>query len=238
MTGRLKNTFQFKQFAIQHDKSVHKVGTDGVLLGAWADISNAKRVLDIGTGSGVISLMIAQRSSNDTIIEAIDISEAECNQAKENVFRSPWPEKVNIIHRSLQEHKNEVYDLIISNPPFFINSFKPPSGERMRVRHTESLAPKDLLFHSKRLLKQSGKLCLVLPFIEGKQLVEIAKQYDFYCTKVCEFQSRSHKPVERLLLQFEFYPSSQVNEKLVLYSENDKWSDAYISLTKEFYLNI
>src|SRR5687767_8887834 len=122
-----REDFQFKQFSVAHDRSTHKIGTDGVLLGAWVDVRNAHSILDIGTGTGVIALMLAQRCAGDTCIDAVEMEKEDAAQAKENVARSPWPQKVNVVHAMIQAYTPKAeYDLIVSNPPYFINSFLSP----------------------------------------------------------------------------------------------------------------
>jgi tRNA1Val (adenine37-N6)-methyltransferase len=235
---RVADKFDFKQFTVHHDRSSMKVGTDGVLLGAWVDITNAKRILDVGTGSGVIALMLAQRTNEKTHIDAIDISLHDCEQARENITRSPWPEKISVHHGSLQLFESDHYDLIVSNPPFFINSYKPPTVNRAAARHTETLAHRELLHHAKSLLAPAGKLAIVLPYIEANQFQDNALRDGWHCLRKCSFQSKINKPIERILLEYQLLPNSTEEEKLVLYDENSEWSTAYCALTKEFYLKI
>jgi tRNA1Val (adenine37-N6)-methyltransferase len=235
---RVKNKFDFKQFSVYHDRSTMKVGTDGVLLGAWTDITQAKRILDVGTGSGVIALMLAQRTDEKTHIDAIDISLTDCEQARENIAQSPWPNKISVHPSSLQHFESKQYDLIVSNPPYFINSYKPPTAGRTNARHTETLGHHELLLHSKRLLNSSGKLAVVLPFTEANQFQEIALHNGWYWARKCTFQSRVNKPIERVLLELQLVGGSLNEETLVLYDENSEWSTAYRDLTKDFYLKI
>ncbi|MBX2915059.1 MAG: methyltransferase [Cyclobacteriaceae bacterium] len=233
---RDKSIFRFKQFSIAHKKATMKVGTDGVLLGAWASVTNARRILDVGTGSGVIALMLAQRTQPDTHIDAIDISEDDCKVAQENVGQSPWPKKVTIQPCSLQELISEPYDVIVSNPPYFINSYKPPGAKRTRARHTETLSQHDLLYHSKRLLSPSGKLTVILPETEAGKLVELSYKSGWFCTRKCLFRSRQAKPVERVLLELSLQFEPLHAEELVLYESGENWSKAYKNLTNAFYL--
>jgi len=238
MARKSKDIFHFKEFSIRHDRCAHKVGTDGVLLGAWVDVDNTKRILDVGTGSGVIALMLAQRTPPDTHIDAIDISSADCEQAQENVGNSPWPEKVSIKNTSFQELDAEPYDLIISNPPYFIHSAKPSVEGRVRARHAEeSLPPQELLRHTKRLLDPKGKLCLILPVTEAQSFIAQSQLSGMHCTRLCDFRSRSGKPVERLLIQLHLHSFETQKEELVLYDYEEVWTTDYKNLTRDFYLN-
>lgn len=238
MARKTKDIFHFKQFSVKHDRCAHKVGTDGVLLGAWVDVSHANRILDIGTGSGVIALMLAQRSSSESDIDAIDISEEDCMQARENMADSPWPNKIRIENIALQNFESDPYDLIVSNPPFFIDSAKPPAEERKRARHTESLPPEELLSHARRLLSPKGKLCIILPVTEGLNIKAIAESFGWQCTRLCEFRARDSKPVERLLFELQFNKVEVKKESLILYERDEEWTNAYKNLTREFYLHI
>jgi tRNA1Val (adenine37-N6)-methyltransferase len=238
MARKTKDIFKFKKFSVKHDRCAHKVGTDGVLLGAWVDVTDAHRILDIGTGSGVIALLLAQRSLPDAHIDAIDISPIDCEQAKENVSSSPWPEKVIIKNIALQKFESEPYDLIVSNPPFFIDSAKPPVEERVRARHTESLPPEELLIHCKRLLRPEGKLCLILPVAETQNFIALARSLGWHATRSCEFRSRSNKPIERILFQLQFHHRVEQKESLLLYEHDEVWTTAYKNLTRDFYLKI
>jgi tRNA1Val (adenine37-N6)-methyltransferase len=229
--------FHFKKFSVRHDRCVHKVGTDGVLLGAWADVEGAANGLDIGTGSAVIALMTAQRTPPVFRMDAIEISTPDYQQARENVMNSPWPDKVNVMHTSLQGFTGGPYDLIISNPPFFTNSLKPPRADRGIARHTESLTSEDLLKHAARLMKPDGALHVIFPFAEGNRFLELAAGHRWYCTRLCTFYSRAHKPPERLLLTLKRTAGKLKTEKLVLYEQGDEWSAGYRQLTGAFYLN-
>lgn len=238
MARKTKDIFHFKKFSVKHDRCAHKVGTDGVLLGAWADVSGANRILDIGTGSGVIALMMAQRSALHAHIDAIDTSLEDCEQAKENIAASPWPQKVSVKNTSLQNFKSESYDLIVSNPPFFIDSAKPPAEERTRARHTESLPPDELLIHTRRSITPQGKLCLILPVAEAQSFIALAETQGWHCSRLCEFRGRASKPPERLLFELQLENHDLKKESLILHDEAETWSTAYQNLTRDFYLKI
>jgi tRNA1Val (adenine37-N6)-methyltransferase len=231
--------FRFKQFTVKQNRSTHKVGTDGVLLGAWADIQAADRILDIGTGTGLIALMLAQRTPQNVIIDAVEIVEEDAHQAMGNVQHSPWPSKINVHHTSIQDfHPEHRYDLIVTNPPYFINSLLPPEKKRGQARHTHGLSFEELLLAVKILLKKSGKLAIILPQQEGLQFIQLAHFHQLYCIRQVDFRSRVQKPVERLLLEFGENPEPIHREELILHGDDDAWSEDYQDLTREFYLKI
>jgi tRNA1Val (adenine37-N6)-methyltransferase len=143
---RRKGLFQFKQFSVAHDRSTHKIGTDGVLLGAWADVSNVQYILDVGTGTGVIALMMAQRTAGSVLIDAVEIEKEDSEQALQNVLQSPWASRIGVHHTAIQNFSpSRQYDLVISNPPYFVNSWKPPEKKRSQARHTHELSFDELL---------------------------------------------------------------------------------------------
>jgi tRNA1Val (adenine37-N6)-methyltransferase len=232
-----RGLFHFKQFSLSHERSTHKVGTDGVLLGAWVKTDGAKNILDIGTGSGVIALMLAQKSDAAAIIDAVEIDPEDVKQAVENVSQSPWPEKVIIHHTAIQEFEAEKkYDLIVSNPPYFINSWLPPDEKRSKARHTHELSFSELIGSSKKMLSSSGTLNVILPYQEGLEFRALAQKSGFCLKRELSFRSRAHKPIERLLMAFGFSALPFTSENLVLYDEGENWSSAYKELTKDFYL--
>ncbi len=229
--------FQFKKFAIHHDRCSMKVGTDAVLLGSWVDLNSAKRILDVGTGSGVIALMIAQRTGNQVKIDAIEIEKEDSSQAKENVLGSPWPNKVSVYQKSFQEFDpNNKYDLIVSNPPYFINSLLPPSAHRQRTRHAEQLTFEELVTHSIRQLNHAGTLAVILPVQEGNDFRQLAFKKGLHVKRQNAFYSRKEKAQERWLFEFGFEQIKPKEEKLILYGAGNLKSDDYINLTKDFYL--
>jgi tRNA1Val (adenine37-N6)-methyltransferase len=232
-----RGLFHFKQFSLSHERSTHKIGTDGVLLGAWVKTEDAKRILDIGTGSGVIALMLAQKSDPHTCIDAVELDEQDVAQAKENVLNSPWPSKVMIHHADIQDFSpGQKYDLIVSNPPYFVNSWLPPDEKRGKARHTQELSFDKLLNASVRLLDESGKLAVILPYQEGKVFTELASDAGLNLTRELSFRSRKHKPIERLLLEFQSTETPTSQEHLILHDDGENWSADYRELTKDFYL--
>jgi tRNA1Val (adenine37-N6)-methyltransferase len=236
---RNKNIFHFKQFSVRHERSSMKVGTDGVMLGAWTKIDKANRILDIGTGSGLIALMLAQRTSENTHIDAVEIQQAAYTDAQENVDHSPWKNKIVIHHLPIQQFKpNYQFDLIVSNPPYFQYSLLPPTKERETSRHSHSLPPTELIQSIKHHLTPHGRFSIILPYREGMQFIDLAKKENLYCSRQCTFQTRQHKPIERLLLEFTRVPVDCETGHLLLYSEMNTYSTEYQQLTNAFYLKM
>lgn len=235
---RDKKIFHFKQFSVRHDQVTMKVGTDGVLLGAWADVSGARHILDVGTGSGVIALMLAQRTGAETAIDGVEIMKQDFQVALENVSTSPWKERLKIFHTAIQEFSpDRKYGLMVSNPPYFENSLLPPDPSRTVARHTSTLTPVDLLHAAKRLLLPHGRLSLILPHQESNAFNLLALDYGFHCIRKTGVRSRREKPVERVLMEYAFKAGPLQSDSLILYGEKDMWSEKYRDLLKDFYLN-
>jgi tRNA1Val (adenine37-N6)-methyltransferase len=214
-----------------------KVGTDGVLLGAWVDVTAAENILDIGTGSGVIALMMAQRSSDRALIDAVEIEEADAEEAQKNVMNSPWPLKVTIIRSAIQNfHSEKEYDLVVSNPPFFFNSYAPPDKRRLRIRHTALLSHEELISAAVRLISPSGSFNIILPPVEGKKFIEVASQNGLFCSRKWLFKTRIEKKEERWLMEFKKSKKVPEEGEIVLYQAGEEWSEAYRQLMKDFYL--
>ena len=218
--------FQFKQFTIYQDLCAMKVGTDGVLLGAWAN--GGKRILDAGTGTGIIALMMAQRYPN-AVVTAIDIDEGAVKQAQQNVMQSPFPQQITVLHNTLQEHQGE-YDAIISNPPFFIDSLSAPDEQRNVARHTQTLTYTELMQAAWRLLSDEGELSVVVPFDYRKRMEDEAIFVGFFPCRVFAVKTTERKPAKRYLLSFKKHPCRCEQELLTIGSER------YQKLTKDFYL--
>lgn len=237
--SRSGSHFHFKQFSIRHDRSTMKVGTDGVLLGAWVAVDGADAILDVGTGSGIIALMLAQRTAPHTLIHAVEIEASDAAQATENVAHSHWPDKVKVFQSSIQDFDAQVqYDHIVSNPPYFVNSQEPPDARRVEVRHTTKLSHEELLMTAVRLLKPTGKLSIILPYTEGHQCIARALRHDLFCVRQTNFRTRAGKPIERLLLTFAFKMSPVDHGEILLYNGDNDWSSEYRALTREFYLKL
>lgn len=241
-SANTEERFFFKEFAIAQDRCTMKVGTDGVLLGAWADVKGAARILDIGTGTGVIAIMLGQRTKDQqSTIHAIEIDADSARQAKENAESAPWSERIKIIHGSIQQYVStpEPYDLIVSNPPFFSGGTFSRDQDRTNVRHTVKLAHGDLLAAVRNLLSPEGRFCVVLPWIEGLRFQELAAEYHLHCTRETRVKPKKEKPVSRLLLQFEREEKAKQVSELVIQKEGrNEWTDDYRALTAMFYLKM
>jgi tRNA1Val (adenine37-N6)-methyltransferase len=236
-----KTHFHFKKFSISHSNSTMKVGTDAVLLGAWAHVGGAKQLLDIGTGTGTIALMLAQRSDELAKIDAIEIASSEALEADENFNRSPWPHKMQIHHSSIQTfYPHKKYDVIVSNPPYFSNSQIPADEKRYHSRHTVKLNHNDLTTAVERLLDDNGNFSVVLPYEEGIQFISLAESRMLHCSRRFSFRTRVDKKIERWLLEFQWQPKATETGEITLYKDKtgDFWDDSYINLTKDFYLKL
>jgi len=231
----MSKDFQFKQFFIEQDKCAMKVGTDGVLLGAWAKINDGN-VLDIGSGTGLMALMVAQRNPN-VVIDTIDIEENAFIQSTINIANSKWNDRVFAHHIALQDYApDKKYDTIISNPPFFNNTYQYKEQKRNIARQNSLLPFEQLAFHVNRLLKSEGVFSVVLPK-EAEHFVELAKKYSLYLNKKMNVFPNPKKACKRVLLEFSRKEAVLVVENLTI--ETDKrhiYSFDYELLTSDFYL--
>ncbi|MCB0616816.1 MAG: methyltransferase, partial [Phaeodactylibacter sp.] len=229
------------QFSIQQDSCTMKVGTDGVLLGAWAETENASYILDVGTGSGLIAIMLAQRTER-AHIHAVEVDAAAAGQAGDNMEASPWGSRLQVFNTSIQEYARSVstrYDLIVSNPPFFSGGTFSHNQDRNSVRHTVKLPHGDLLSAVRSLLAPEGRFCLVLPYIEGLRFQELSQEYHLNCTRVTEVMPTKEKPVERLLMQFERQARAVTKDALIIqHNKRNEWTEGYKQLAGDFYLKM
>ena len=229
--------FKFKQFSICDDGATMKVGTDAVLLGTWPVMDHVKSILDIGTGSGIIALMMAQRTDPEAMIEAVELQVDDAEQARVNVLNSPWSEKINVTQSRIQDFfPARKFNLIVSNPPYFSNSLLPPMDRRGAVRHDLALTLDELISSATRLLAADGKFCVVLPLVESEAFTHIAASSDLYLQRLTRFFTRAEKLQERSLMQFGFAPLPVSVDSLVLYASGNEWTKKYRKLTQDFYL--
>lgn len=218
-----------------------KVGIDGVLLGSWASVENAKQILDVGTGTGLIALMLAQRNAS-TVLRGIDVDKGAVLQARENIQSSPWSDRVNVQEISLQqftETSDQRFDLIVSNPPYFINSTKTPLENRTTARHTDTLTHEELIENAIKLLNPVGRVCIILPLNEGMQCVAFAESKGLFCTKQVTVFPKPAVAAKRLLLEFSLLYAPKVESGLVIESEvRHHYSPEFTELAKDFYLKL
>lgn len=236
----MSNTsFQFKQFIVYHDLCAMKVGTDGVLLGAWAPAETATKILDIGTGSGLIALMLAQRCQ--AAITAIDIDEGAIRQAEINFRQSPWGSRMSVIGASLQEFSLQspgTFDLIVSNPPYFVNALKSGQSSRDQARHTDTLPLKTLIHCTAQLLSTSGKASFVFPADGADQLEDIAWEEHLHLTHRTDVSNNEGGKSKRALMTFSFSRAPIVRKQLALRNMNNEYTDAFKALCGDYYLNL
>ena len=233
------NYFQFKQFLVLQEKAAMKVGTDGVLLGAWVDVQNEQKILDIGTGTGVIALMMAQRTSGK--VTGIEIEKNAAEEAELNCKNSPWPERFEIEHVSFQEFlikSNTKFDLIVSNPPFFTNDKKSKDNNLSIAKHSDFLSFSDLLNGSEKLLTGDGKLAIILPVIQAKKLTEMANVIGLHLVRLTEVKPTPEKETNRYMMEFSKKNTGLRSDCLTVFEKGGKhFSTPYKNLTKDFYLN-
>lgn len=232
--------FTFKQFHIDHSRCAMKVGTDGTLLGAWAALPpHAKKILDIGTGSGLIAIMAAQRHPIAKIT-AIDIDKDCVMQATENAVASPWTERIEVIETPLQEYSpEEKFDVIISNPPYFADSMHSPDRQRTTARHTASLSFKELTEGVLRLLADDGLFAVILPTTESELLLS-ASRGRLFTWRRCEVWSTPESGARRIMLELKREPPKDLAKKEKIIIEQGGrhvYSEEYKALTADFYLN-
>lgn len=233
------NYFQFKQFRIIQEKSAMKVGVDAVLLGAWADVSGANRILDIGSGTGLIALMMAQRNT-DARIDAVEIEPEAFMEAVSNIQQSPWNERILLELCSFQEftEKSDLkYDLIVSNPPYFTSGHKAPLENRATARHSDSLPLSDLISGANGLLNKTGKIALVLPIDGLPELTQLTESNGLQISRICYVKPNPQKPVFRILVELTKSECIFQEENLMIeFEKHHDYTPEYIELTKEFYL--
>jgi len=236
--------FQFKEFTVHQDKAAMKVGTDGVLLGAWCSLENyPDTILDIGAGTGVISLMLAQRSDAITI-DAVELDEDAYEQTVSNFENSDWADRLYCYNASFQEFATEIseeeetYDLIVSNPPFYTDSFETESVSRNKARFTSSLQFEELLKGVSKILSLNGHFFTIIPFKEEANFLAIAKANNLYLQKVCRVQGNESSEIKRSLLSFSFVEAAIETSSLIIETDRHQYTEDYINLTKDFYLKM
>ena len=236
------SVFQFKQFSVNQDQTAMKIGTDGVLLGAWTPIeNNPKAILDIGTGTGIIALMLAQRSNAEQI-DALEIDESAYEQAVENFENSPWGDRLFCFHAGLDEFVEEPedeYDLIVSNPPFFSEDFRSENEQRDLARFQEAMPFEEIVEAADLLLSENGIFSVIIPFNEEDRFIELCAEVELFPIKVTRVKGASNTKIIRSLLAFKRYELAVLtSDELVIEISRHEYTPEYISLTKDFYLKM
>ena len=234
--------FQFKQFFVEQDRCAMKIGTDGVLLGAWTPVeNNPLRILDIGTGTGVIALMLAQRSNAEQI-DALEIDEEAYEQSVDNFENSPWSDRLFCFHAGLDEFVEEPedeYDLIVSNPPFYTDDYKSDNEPRDLARFADAMPFEDLIEAADLLLSENGIFTVIIPFKEEENFLAIAATYELYPLKITRVKGTPTTEIKRSLLALSRNESTTLPfDELIIETSRHQYTREYIELTKDFYLKM
>ncbi|MBQ7042268.1 MAG: methyltransferase [Muribaculaceae bacterium] len=238
MNKSRESVFKFKHFHVKNENSAMKVGTDGVLLGAWADFSSSQNILDIGTGTGLIALMAAQRSN--ATITGVEIDPNAANEAKENADASPWQNRISIINNDITHVVNDlgIFDHIVSNPPFFENGILAPDSSRATARHCNSLNFASLISIANSRLSRDGKLSFISPYENKENIIYNTTLYNLNISRYTEVFSNQKKTIPvRILWELTLLHIPTDKSKLYIRDINNQYTSEYINLTKEFYLN-
>ena len=240
----MSTLFKFKEFSIHQDKTAMKIGTDAVLLGAWVFLENEiDSILDVGSGTGIIALMLAQRSFALTI-DAVEIDNDAYEQTVTNFENSNWGDRLYCYHSSFQNFADEIaeedetYDLIISNPPFYTDEFESKNDARNKARFTTSLSFNELLKGVSKILSKKGKFTVIIPFKEEQGFVELAKENNLFLNRVCHVKGNPSSAFKRSLLEFSFEEKKLIRENLTIEIKRHQYTEEYINLTKDFYLKM
>ena len=233
------NGFTFKRFFIAHDRCAMKVGTDSILLGAWAPVAQATRVLDIGSGSGLLALMLAQRTADKVEIDAVELDGEAAAQAAENVAGSPWPQRIHIHQADIltwAARQEQRYPLIVSNPPYYTPGPACATSARDKARATHTLNHESLLQSAEMLIGEEGFFCLVLPEEEGNRFVSMAQARGWHLRFRNDVAENSTRLPHRVLLGFSPAVGELLQERMVIRGPDQRYSPAFCSLTQDFYL--
>jgi len=216
-----------------------KVGTDAVLLGSWVQPGSARRILDIGTGTGILAIMLAQKST--ALIDAIDIDEGAFKQARENALISPWFSRIRMANESFQKFAETTprrYDLIVTNPPYFHEASKPAEEARVQARHSDLLPFDELVDGVKKILLPHGRFCMILPLKEGMEFMDLAQSKGLFCHHLLRVKTRADKPAKRILMEFDLHVGLIRDEEIIMREEDLRYSQKYAELTSDYYINL
>lgn len=233
--------FQFKEFQVNQDQCAMKIGTDAVLLGAWTSVKqNPFAILDIGAGTGVLSLILAQRSQAE-VIDAIEIDDPAYEQCVDNFENAPWADRLFCYHASLEEFTEEIedkYDLIISNPPFYSEDFKTENTQRDLARFSDAMPFHHLIESAFSLLSEDGIFSVIIPFKEEADIIELASKVHLFPNRILHVKGSPSSEIKRSLLEFSFRESEIKKEELIIETSRHQYTEDYIKLTKDFYLKM
>jgi tRNA1Val (adenine37-N6)-methyltransferase len=236
---RQSKTFRFKQFAIEQDQCAMKIGTDGVLLGAWFAVEGAQRVLDIGTGTGLIALMAAQRNASAHLV-AVELDASAARQAAANAASSPFADRIIVSQCAIQDYTSDhLFDVIVSNPPFYSAHVKSPDAQRALARHEDQLSVSDLFQAASRFMSLTGTFSLIWPIDRQAEVKSVAHQFGLYSVRTWQVHPNHEKPAHRLLLSYSKQPMSCENGTLTLEgAKRGQYTSAYRHLVSDFYLGM
>lgn len=228
--------FRFKEFSVRQDRAAMKVGTDGVLLGAWVNLDGVKSVLDVGTGTGLISLMLAQRNESVNI-RALEIDQDALEDAMFNFMLSPWNNRLFLTNKALQLFPKQQFDLVVSNPPFFEELSKSPNESRNKARNQEFLTASSLIDYA--VQSKSKRLVVIYPTEVLGELREMCADKGWFINKLCFVKPTPSKPAKRIMVEMSSVVKKLVEEELIVEDKGrHQYSDAYVDLTKDFYLKM
>lgn len=238
----MSQPFRFKEFTIHQDQTAMKVGTDGVLLGAWCGVDHfPDSILDIGSGTGLIALMLAQRTDAMTI-DAVELDEQAYEQTVGNFERSDWGDRLFCYHSSFQDFADEMsaegeeYDLIVSNPPFYTDAFETQDNARNKARFTSSLSFLELIKGAAKVLSSAGRFAIIVPYKEEEKVCSLASESTLLLNRVCRVRGTEQAPIKRSLLEFSFQEQDLIEEELVIEISRHDYTEKYKALTRDFYL--
>lgn len=233
-----RKPFKFKQFDIYQDQTAMKVGTDGVILGAWSNLESGNKILDIGTGTGLISLMLAQRFP-EAIVDAVELDDDAFIQAQENFTNSKFSDRLQVQKTAIQDFISDYkYDLIVSNPPFFVINERVELDARKKARQQETLTFDDLLSKTAQLLTENGVASFVIPYDLEANFLQIAKELNLFPSKIVRVKGNKQAEAKRSLINLKFNSQETIFSELIVEIARHQYTEDYINLTKEFYLKM
>lgn len=237
MSEKHDKPFLFRRFSLVHSRSAMKIGTDGVLVGAWADAADARTILDVGTGCGIIALMMAQRFPQAQI-DAIDTDRGSLEDAAENFTASPWADRLSLIAGDFSTHRFEMkYDFIVSNPPFYSEDTESPDAPRASARNAKALPPETIAGRSAELLSPKGRIAVIYPYDAKRRITEIFARQGFYPCAATNVRDSPSAPLKRSLMCFSRGRNTGCDTgELCIRSGDGLWSDAYRALTGDFHI--